>query len=164
MTCISDSGFFYSLNIFNSNFVFLKLKKALVSTRFLICIRIPAGCSSSLRCPCGQQQWLGRVHSVTCVHLTCEESKETLSSRDVGTKGCLSPGNVVLARGWPLHPGRRWEESWAWNLPRVLFWNGHTEDGASTSAAYGEGRGIPTPGRKRPGGKWRWGSEDCQNN
>lgn len=44
------------------------------------------------------------------------------------------------------------------------FRNGHTEDGASTSAPFGKGRGTPAPGRKLPGGKWRWGSEDCQNN
>lgn len=55
-TCISDTGFFYYLNIFNSNFVFLKLKKALVTTRSLICIRIQVGCSSSLCCPGGRQQ------------------------------------------------------------------------------------------------------------
>lgn len=55
MTCISDTGFFYYLNIFNSNFIFLKLKKALVTTRFLICIRIQVGCSSSLCCPGGQR-------------------------------------------------------------------------------------------------------------
>lgn len=54
-TCISDTGFFYYLNIFNSNLVFLKLKKALVTTRSLICIRIQVGCSSSLCCPGGQQ-------------------------------------------------------------------------------------------------------------
>lgn len=113
MTCISDSGFFYSLNIFNSNFVFLKLKKVLVSTRFLICIQIRAGCCSSLRCP---QRTLSHVHSMTCVHFTCEESQGTLSSQEVGTQGWLSPGDTVLTRGWLLHPGSRWEESRAWNL------------------------------------------------
>lgn len=53
MTCIPDTGFFYCLNIFNSNFVFLK--KALVTTRSLICIRIQVGRSSSLCYPGGKQ-------------------------------------------------------------------------------------------------------------
>lgn len=115
MTCISDTGFFYCLNIFNSNFIFLKLKKALVTTRSLICIRIQVGCSSSLCCPGGWQQHMTQpcAFNDVCPFCVRGDRKGPQTSEKWARKGIIHPHvTQSVPRGGHFLPaaGRRRDE------------------------------------------------------
>jgi len=107
-----------------------------VTTRFLICIRIQVGCSSSSCYPRGQQH-MTQPCARSDVHPCCVRGKRRGPQlRAGGTKGyqpaCpdVAGSRSIPGAGRFLHAGGG-ELSLEPNLRLVL--NGHAEEGASTS-------------------------------
>lgn len=127
---------FFTLNIFNSNFVFLKLKKDLVSTRFLICIRIWAGCCSSWRCPTQP-----RAFNDVCPFPVWGEPRDPQlprcgHARWVAVPRWHGPAPGLAASSWQQ---ARTEPSLE---PEQWLRNGHTEDGTSSPLREGGGHQL----------------------